>query len=771
MSSTHKTHNHAPSVRVEDARLVTGSGRFTADWNEPGQLHGQFVRSDRAHAEIVSVDTGAARRHAGVKAVLTGADAVRAGYIKAPHGLNFPGVNGMQTRAPDRPVLANGKVRFVGEALALVVADSPAAAADAAELVSIEYRDLPAAVSPEGALGEGAPQLHEGVVPGNLALETEAGDAAAVDAAFARAAHITRLKLEVSRVAPSPMEPRACLVRHDPANGSYLFHVCSQGITTLRKQISTYTAVPEDRIRFELGDVGGGFGQRTPAYPEYCALMIAAKETGRPVKWVSTRSEGFVSDTHGRANIIDGALALDRDGKFLAMRLDWVNDMGAYVSPGSPGHIRNTTTCMTGVYRIPALYAHYRVVLTNTTPVSSYRGAGRPDIAYVVERLVSQSAAELDIDAADLRRRNFIPPDAFPYKTPTGSTYEYADLPGLLDEALRHADWKGFSKRRALSKQRGRLRGLGISTVIENTGAGQAPKDEVELELEADGTVMVHTVSKAQGHSHETTLAMIVADALGVPFERIAVRQCAPEKQHLIGGHTGGSRTTVGAGSVCHLAALKLIEQGRALAALELGVEPSQVQYAKGVFRSSESRRSIRLGELAKNGNVSVLAEGKFGSTFPNGCHIVEVDIDPETGATDIASYSTVDDCGKVINHTVVEGQLHGGIVQGAGQIFGEQIVYDPDTGQTLTGSFMDYCMPRAGMLREIRAEERPTPSKVSPLGVKGMGESGCTASLPALANAVMDALRPVGVQHLDMPLTPAKLWNAVRAARKGGSH
>jgi carbon-monoxide dehydrogenase large subunit len=384
---------------------------------------------------------------------------------------------------------------------------------------------------------------------------------------------------------------------------------------------------------------------------------------------------------------------------------------------------------------------------------------------------VSQSAAELDIDAADLRRRNFIPPDAFPYKTPTGSTYEYADLPGLLDEALRHADWKGFSKRRALSKQRGRLRGLGISTVIENTGAGQAPKDEVELELEADGTVMVHTVSKAQGHSHETTLAMIVADALGVPLERIAVRQCAPEKQHLIGGHTGGSRTTVGAGSVCHLAALKLIEQGRALAALELGVEPSQVQYAKGVFRSSESRRSIRLGELAKNGNVSVLAEGKFGSTFPNGCHIVEVDIDPETGATDIASYSTVDDCGKVINHTVVEGQLHGGIVQGAGQIFGEQIVYDPDTGQTLTGSFMDYCMPRAGMLREIRAEERPTPSKVSPLGVKGMGESGCTASLPALANAVMDALRPVGVQHLDMPLTPAKLWNAVRAARKGGSH
>lgn len=764
-------HDHAPKMRVEDARLVMGSGKFAADWNEAGQLYGHFVRSDHAHAEIVSVNTDATRRYPGVKGVFTGADAVRAGYTKAPHSLNFPGVNGMQARAPERPVLAHGKVRFVGEALALVVAESAEAAADAAELVEVRYRDLPPVVSPEGALADGAPQLHEGAVPGNLALEVEAGDAAAVEAAFSRAAHIARLKLEVTRVAPNPMEPRACLVRHDPADGSYLFHVCSQGITTLRKQISQYTAVAESSIRFELRDVGGGFGQRTPVYPEYCALMIAAKETGCPVKWVSTRSEGFVSDAHGRANIIDGTLALDRDGKFLAMRLDWVNDMGAYLSPASPGHIRNTTNCMTGVYRIPALYAHYRVALTTTTPISSYRGAGRPDIAYVVERLVSQAAAELGIDAAELRRRNFIPPEAFPYKTPTGSTYEYADLPGLLDEALRLADWKGFPKRRTAAKKKGRLRGLGISTVIENTGAGQAPKDEVEIDLDRNGTVIVYTVSKAQGHSHETTLAMIVSEALGLPLERIEVRQCAPERQNLIGGHTGGSRTTVGAGSVCHLAALKLIEHGRSAAALELGVEPSQVEYAKGVFRSRESKRSVKLGDLAKNGPVNVVAEGKFGSTFPNGCHIVEVDIDPETGVTEIASYATVDDCGRVINHTVVEGQLHGGIAQGAGQVFGEHIIYDPATGQTLTGSFMDYCMPRAGMLREIRAQERPTASKVSPLGVKGMGESGCTASIPALANAVMDALRPVGVEHLDMPLTPSKVWHAVRAARKGGGN
>jgi len=762
--------DHGPKMRVEDARLITGGGRFAADWNLAGQLHAQFVRSERAHAEIVSVNVEAARRHPGVKGVFTGDDAVRAGYTKAPHSLAFPGINGMKTRAPERPVLAHGKVRFVGEALALVVAESAAAATDAAELIEVEYRDLPAVVSPESALADGAPQLHEGVVPGNLALETEAGDAAAVEAAFAHAAHITRLRLEVTRVAPNPMEPRACLVAHDAADGSYLFHVCSQGITTLRKQLSAYTAVPEERIRFELGDVGGGFGQRTPAYPEYCALMIAAKETGRPVKWVSTRSEGFVSDTHGRGNIINGALGLDREARFLGMRLEWVNDMGAYLSPASPGHIRNTTICMTGVYRIPALYAHYRVALTNTTPVSSYRGAGRPDIAYVVERLASQAAAELGIDAAELRRRNFIPPEAFPYKTPTGSTYEYADLPGVLDKALKLADWSGFGKRRARSEKLGKLRGLGISTVIENTGAGQAAKDEVELELDAQGSVIAYTVSKAQGHSHETTLAMIVADALGLPLDRVAVRQCAPEKQQLQGNHTGGSRTTVGAGSVCHLAALKLIEHGRSMAALDLGVEPSQVEYAEGVFRARDGGRSVRLGDLAKSGAVRVVAEGKFGSTFPNGCHIVEVEIDPETGTTEIASYSTVDDCGKVINHTVVEGQLHGGIAQGAGQVFGEHIVYDADTGQMLTGSFMDYCMPRAGMLRGINTEEHPTPSKVSPLGVKGMGESGCTASLPALANAVVDALRPLGVGHLDMPMTPAKLWQAVRAAKKGGN-
>jgi carbon-monoxide dehydrogenase large subunit len=766
MSATaHK--NHGPVGRVEDARLVSGAGKYAADWSFPGQLYAHFVRADRAHAEIVSVNAAKALQHPGVKRVFTGADAVRAGYVKQMHTLTFPGKGGMQTRAPDRPVLAHGRVHFVGEALAMVVADSAAAAQDAAERVEVEYRDLPPAIHPEEALAPGAAQLH-GNVPGNLSLESEAGDAAAVEAAFARAAHVTRLKVEVTRVAPSPLEPRACTVAHDAADGSYLFHVCMQGVTTLRKHMSVYTGEPEDRLHFVARDIGGGFGQRTPAYPEYCALMLAAKDTGKPVKWVSSRSEGFMSDTHGRANIIAGQLALDGDGRFLGMKLDWVNDMGAYLGPASMGHIRNTTTCMTGVYRIPALYATYRVALTNTTPVSSYRGAGRPDIAYTVERLVNQAAAELKLDAAELRRRNFIPREAFPYKTPTGSTYENADLHGLLEKALKLADWKGYPKRRARTEKQGKLRGIGIATVIENTGAGQAVKDEVEIVLAADGVVTVYTQSKSQGHGHETTFGTIVANALGIPLERVKIVQGALEKQHrLLGNHTGGSRSTVGAGSVCHLAAVKLIGEGRARAALDLGVEPSQVEYAGGVFHTRESKRKLRLGDIAKSGPVSIMAEGKFGSTFPNGCHIAEVEIDPHTGASEIVSYCAVDDLGTVINHEIVEGQLHGGVVMGAGQIFAEHVVYDRGTGQLLTGSFMDYCMPRAGLVRRVRGEEHPTPSTVSPLGVKGVGESGCTGSLPALANAVMDALQPLGIKHIDMPLTPAKVWHAIHAAKK----
>ena len=757
-------HAHHFSGRVEDRRLVTGTGKYAADWSLPGQLYACFVRSDRAHAEIVSVNIDKALKHPGVKRVYTGADALRAGYTKYFVIVNFPGRGGNHIIKPPRPVLAARKVRHVGDALAMVVAESAQAAQDAAELVEVAYRDLPPVVSAEAALAAGAPQLHE-EAPGNLAFDYEAGNEDAVKAAFAPAAHVTKLKLEVTRVAPSPMELRGCTIRYDAGDGTYHVHVCIQGINMMRKQLAAITDVPEEKIVVHAQDIGGSFGQRSAAYPEYCMQMLASKELGRPVRWISTRSEGFMSDTHGRGNTVNGELALDRDGKFLALRLDWIADMGGYLSAtGSASHTRNPSVCMTGVYRIPALYGRFRLAFTNTVPVAAYRGAGRPDMAYVIERLVNQAAADLKMDPAELRKRNFIPKDAFPYKTPTGSTYEASDLHGVLERALKFADWKGFAARRKKSEKAGKLRGLGIATVIENTGAGLFPKDQVEIEATAAGAVDVFTVSQSQGQGHETTFGMIVADTLGIPLEQVRIRQGV---KPLFGNHTGGSRSTVGAGSACKLAALKLIEQGKSLAAEQLEVEPSQVGYAKGMFQARGGKKKISLFDLAAKKPINVMGEGSFGSTFPNGCHISEVEIDPETGVTRIVAYNAVDDCGNVISHTIVEGQVHGAVAQGAGQIFSEQVIYDRNTGQLLSGSFMDYCMPRAGLVREIRMQDAPLPSVNNTLGVKGVGESGCTASMPSLTNAVLDALRPLGIQHLDMPLTPAKLWHAIHSAKK----
>ncbi len=751
--------------RLEDLRLITGAGTFASDWNLPGQLHAFFLRSDRAHAKITSIDVDAARKHPGVAGIYTGDDAVRAGYVRSATFLNFTGKDGMEGRIPERPVLAHGSVRFVGEPVALVVADSALAAQDAAELIEVDYEDLPVVIDPEQAIVAGATQLHESV-PDNTPFEYEAGDKAATEAAFAKAAHVTKLKMESTRVVPNPMEPRACLVAYEAKDESYTVHVCIQGMNMMKRQLSAYTKVPEDNLRVVARDVGGGFGQRSTAYPEYCAVMMAAKATGRPVKWVSSRTEGFLSDTHGRGNIIEGELALDKDGRFLAIRFNWLADMGGYLSPAGPvSHIRNPATCLTGVYKIPAAYGYWRLAVTNTAPIAAYRGAGRPDIAYAIERLVSNAAAETGIDAAELRRRNFIPTDAFPYKTPTGSTYDNADLPGVLDKALVLGDWKGYAKRRTASEKKGKLRGIGISTVIENTGAGMYPKDEVEIEVGKDGAVTVYTVAKSQGQGHETTFAMMVAKALEIPAERIRVEQCFGDKA-LIGNHTGGSRSMVGAGTVCHIAAEKLVQHGKSLAAEEMGLEPSQVSYGSGVFKGPEGGTTLTLAELAGRRTFTAKGEGTFGTTYPNGCHIAEVEIDPETGVTEIASYVTVDDCGVVVNHTIVEGQMHGAVAQGAGQVFGEHAIYDKETGQLVTASFSDYVMPRSGLLPDIRMEEHVTASGINPLGIKGMGESGCTASLGALVNAVIDSVRPLGIHHLDMPLTPAKMWGAVSAAR-----
>ncbi len=764
------SHPHAANRR-EDLRLITGRGRYTADVNLPNQLHAAFLRADRAHAQIVAIDARPALARPGVIAVFTGADAIAAQYTQFPNLMSFAGRNGGQILKPERPVLATTAVRYVGETIAMVVAESALAAQDALDAIAIDYQDLGAAATVEDALAPGAPQLHANI-PGNLCFEWETGDAAAVQSAFAQAAHITKLKVLTTRVAPSPMEPRGSLVSYEAASESYDVYTPSQGMVMLRKQIGTLTGVPEARLRVHSHDVGGSFGQRSGVYPEHGALMMAAKRLGRPVKWVGSRAEGFMSDAHGRGLEIAGELALDRDGRFLAARYDFLCDMGAYLTPtGSISHLRNPATLMTGVYQTPALYGSFKVVLTNTVPIAAYRGAGRPDIAYAVERLVDRAADEMKIERSELRRRNFIPPAAFPYKTPTVGVYEPSDFAGCMDQALKTADWSGFENRRAASKQRGKLRGMGLSTIIEATGAGVFPKDQVAIEVDAEGKLTVYTVSLSSGQGHETTFAAVVADTLGLPHTDVTLRECDPAHD-LIGNHTGGSRSMAGVGSVCKVAADKLIEQAKPLAAEALELEPSQIDYAGGVFKARDGDRTISFAQLAKKlagrqpHPMNTLAEATVGSTWPNGCHIAEVEIDPETGVTDIASYVAVDDCGIVINHQIVEGQVHGGVTQGAGQMFQEHVIYDRASGQLLTGSFMDYCMPRAGLVRDIDVGDHPLPSKLNAIGAKGVGESGCTASLPALANAMTDALRPAGVGHLDMPYTPSKVWHSLQAAK-----
>jgi carbon-monoxide dehydrogenase large subunit len=767
MSEQHRTAN-----RREDLRLITGKGRYTSDLNLPKQLYAYFVRSDRPHAEIVSVTTTQAEQMPDVRAVFTGADALNAGYTQFQNILTVAGKNGQPILRPERPVLAAKRVRHVGDALALVVAESAVAAQDAAEAVVVEYRDLPAVVDVEQATQSGAVQLHDNI-PNNLCFEWEAGDRAVAKEALAKAAYVTRLKLRTSRVLPNPMEPRAHIVSYRAADDSYDIYTCAQGKNLLRKLFNFTTSIPEEKIRLHVHDVGGSFGQRSPFYPEHGALMIAAKKLGQPVKWVSSRSEGFLADSHGRGIVIKAELGLDKDAKFVAAQFDFLGDMGAYLSAaGAASHTRNPATCMTGVYQIPALYGRFRLGLTTTTPIAPYRGAGRPDMAYSIERLVSKAAQELGIDPVELRRRNFIPPEAFPYKSMSGGIYDACNFNAVLDKALAIGDWKGFAARKEKSAAAGKLRGIGIATVIENTGAGIFPKDQVQLEFAADGRITAYTLAQSSGQGHETTFAMVVADTLGIDAEQVTVQQ-SPIDRELIGNHTGGSRSMAGAGSVCKIAALKAIEQGKSLAAIELGVEPSQVNYAKGAFSVRDTTSSVSFADLAKKHPgkaqtpLTVIGEGSVGSTFPNGCHVAEVEIDPDTGATAIVNYTSVDDSGTVISHPVVEGQVHGAVTQGAGQVFGEDGVYDAQSGQLLTGSFMDYFMPRAGMIRKFNVGEQPLPTKLNVLGAKGVGEAGCGGSLPALTNAVMNALGPLGIHHLDMPLTPNKVWQAIRGAKR----
>jgi len=750
--------------RLEDGRMLTGRGRYVSDWNLPGQAYAHFLRSDRAHAEIVSIDTRAAAASPGALAVFTGEDLTSLKSL--PAALAAKGRGGSELLNPGRPALARGRVRFAGDAVAIVVAESAAAAQDAAELIAVDYRDLPAVVDASEAVAPGAPLVHDSV-PGNVVLDYESGDEAKTRAAFDTAARIVKLSVHNSRVVGNPMEPRACLAAYLPAEGMYHLYTCTQGAPIMRNQLSAVLGVPPEKIRVIAEEVGGGFGVRFNLYPEYCAALFAAKALGRPVKWTGTRSEVFLADEQARDVLSHGELALDAAGRIVGMRFDMLANLGAYLAPTGPFiNTIGVVNCLSGVYDVPAAYARIRLALTNTAPMAAYRGAGRPVMSYAIERLVEHAAGELGLDPAQFRRKSLIPKNGFPYRIAAGFEYDCGDFAGVLDEALRVSDWSRFAERKAEAAKRGRLRGRGMSTYIEATGAGFAPQDQVELRWHDDGGLTLYAPTHNHGQGQETTFAQIVTGVLGVPLESVRLRTAGPEF-YLAGNATGGSRSLLAVGSVLMLAAHEMVKKGLALAAEELEAAPADIEFARGSYRIKGTDRAISIPSLARSrkGELDVAYANKFGATFPNGCHIAEVEIDPETGEAEIVSYVVCDDAGNIINHQIVEGQVQGGLTQGAGQVFNELAVYDRESGQLLTGSFMDYAMPRAGLVSEPRIVEHPVPTRLNPLGAKGVGEAGVTGSLPALMNAVVDALRAAGVKHFEMPATPQRVWKALQEA------
>jgi carbon-monoxide dehydrogenase large subunit len=750
--------------RLEDDRMLTGRGKYVSDWNLPRQAYGHFVRSDRAHADIISLDAAAALAHPGVLAVINGDD-IKGALKSLPCALPVKGRGGMELIHPGRPALAQGRVRFTGDAVALVVAESAAAAQDAADLVAIEYRDRDPVVTTAQALAQGAPLVHDGV-PGNIVMDYESGDDAGSKAAFARAARTIELEVDISRVVGNPMEPRACLAHWDAGSEHYHLYTCTQGVAIMRNQLSAVLGVPPEKIRVIAEEVGGGFGVRFNVYPEYCAALFAAKKLGRPVKWTGTRSEVFLADEQARDVRSKGTLAVDANGRILAMRFDMVANLGAYLAPTGP--FINTigiVNCLSGVYDVPAAYARIRLAMTNTAPMAAYRGAGRPIMSYALERLVEHAAHALGMDPAEFRRRNFI--RQFPYKIAAGFEYDSGDFEGVMNQALAASDGKGFAGRKAESQRRGRLRGRGMSTYIEATGAGFAPQDQIEMRWSGDGALTVYAPTHNHGQGHETTYAQLVSGVLGIPLEKIKLRTAGPDF-YITGNATGGSRSLLAVGGVIYLGAHELVKKGMALAAEALEAALADIEFAEGEYRIKGTDRRISIQQLAARepGKLDLAYANKFGSCFPNGCHIAEVEITPETGEAQVVSYVACDDAGNIINHQIVEGQVQGGLAQGAGQVFSEVAVYD-EAGQLLTGSFMDYAMPRPGEVAGLTILDHPVPTKLNPLGAKGVGEAGVTGSMPALMNAVVDAVRQAGVRHFEMPATPRRLWEALQAAHR----
>ena len=759
-------------ARTEDPRLLRGEGCFTDDFNLPCQAYAYVFRSPYAHGKIESLDVSAARSANGVLMVLTADDLAREGVSPLPCRLPAKSRDGTPLIKPDRPCLATDIVRHRGEAIALVVAESTGQARDAADFIELDVSVLPAVTDAREALREGAPQLH-GEAPGNQALDWEFGDGDEVDRIFAQAHHVTRQTLRNNRVVISPMEPRAAVGEHDAETGRYTLHVPTQGVFGFTGAMATQVlGIEREQLRVRTYDVGGSFGMKSAPYPEYAPVLIASRLLGRPVKWCDDRSDSFLSDQHGRDSWAEASLAFDADGRILAGRVISYANLGGYLSAVGPSmSTRNIPRNFPGVYRLPVFNARSHAVFTNTTPIGAYRGAGRPKGVYYMERLMDTAAREMGIDRVELRRRDMVRPDEIPYDAVSELTYDSGNFPAVLDDALDAADWDGFEARRAASAAGGKLRGLGLASYLEVTGP---PAREMGgIRFEEDGTVTMVSGSLNYGQGHHVTFAQILTATLGIPIDRFNLLQ-GDSDALIAGAGTGGSRTVISAGTALLHAADQVIENGRAIAGHVLEAAVADIEFEAGQFTVAGTDRTISILDLAERARAGLpddlppgldaeLAEDTPPSAFPNGCHIAEVEIEPETGTVRVDRYVIVDDFGTLINPMLVEGQVHGGVIQGLGQALMEDTAYDAE-GQLVSGSYMDYTMPRADDLPVFEFRSHPVPATSNPLGAKGCGEAGCTGALPAIMNAIVDVLvRETGAGHMDMPATPERVWAALR--------
>jgi len=766
-----------PVRRSEDRRFITGAGRYTDDIALPRQAVGFVLRSPHAHAAVRSLDAAAARSAPGVLAVYTAGDLQRDGIGEIPCLVPLKNRDGTPIKMVSRPLLAAGRVRFAGDGVAFVVAGTLAQAKNAAELIQVDYDALPAVTDTAQAAAPGQPLVWDHI-PNNLCLDWESGNRKAVESAFAKAAHEVELKLVNNRIVANSMEPRGALGAYDPGEARLTLYTSTQGSHAIRRQLAANIfKLPETQIRVVTPDVGGGFGMKLFLYPEQGLVLYAARKLGIPVKWIGERGESFVSDVHGRDNVSRARLALDKDLNFLALEVETTANLGAYLSnfstfiPTMAG-----TNMLAGVYRTPAAVVRVKGVYTNTVPIDAYRGAGRPEANYLLERLIDHAARTLKVAPDELRRRNYIPPTAMPFKNALGSVYDSGEFAKNLTDVLRHADAAGFPARREAAKSRGMLRGFGIASYIEQCGGGF---DEMaEIRFDAGGAATVIVGSQSSGQGHQTAYAQLVADALGLPFDRIRVHQGDTDIVGF-GRGTGGSRSLPVAGNAIGIAAQRLIEKGKKIAAHRLEAAEADLEFADGSYVVAGTDKRIGIAEVAQAAfNPLLLPPGlepgfdekghylPAAHTFPNGCHACEVEIDPETGAIKVLRYVVVDDFGTVINPLLLAGQVHGGVGQGIGQALIEDCVYDRG-GQLLTGSFMDYAMPRASDIPNIEFNVNVVPCTTNPLGVKGAGEAGAVGAPPAVINAVVDALAPLGIATIEMPATPLRVWQAIQRATR----